>query len=389
MRSSRRVSHRTGTVLALTLFMLVTMMAFMAFAVDVGYLNVIRTELQRSADSAAMASAWDLLREGGVQGNPTQAITDARATAGVYAGKNNVGTVAPTLAQGDVHIGLLDNLASSTAAMTFADTSRFNAVCVRIQRTEAQNHEVPLFFARALKLDSVPVQGYSTAAFCNNFAGFRTPSDGSNVGILPFALLKSTWDTLVSQGTDDYRWDETHKTIAAGGDGVKEVTLFPQATGASGNCGTVDIGSSSNSTNDIKRQIVQGISKEDFQALTNAGRSLVIGSNGQTFLEGDTGISAGVASELESIKGQPRVIPIYQSVSGPGNNAVYTIVQYAGVRIMYVDLTGGKNKNKKVVIQPANITVRGGVPASGTVRSQYVYSPVHLIHWQPPAAWMQ
>jgi len=47
-----------------------------------------------------------------------------------------------------------------------------------------------------------------------------------------------------------------------------------------------------------------------------------------------------VKDELASIVGKPRIIPIFDSVSGPGNNASYEIVAFAVVRIMDVKLTG-------------------------------------------------
>jgi hypothetical protein len=82
--------------------------------------------------------------------------------------------------------------------------------------------------------------------------------------------------------------------------------------------GTVDIGGANNSTADIARQIVYGISPQDFEAL---GHPLTLNNDGNLFLNGDTGISAGVKDELASIIGQPRIIPIFQQVHGPGNNA--------------------------------------------------------------------
>ena len=96
-------------------------------------------------------------------------------------------------------------------------------------------------------------------------------------------------------------------------------------------------------------------------------------------LNGDPGISAGVKDELASIKGKPRIIPVFESVSGPGNNATYVIVKFAGVRIMDVKLTGSMS-SKRVIIQPASVKARGAIPATdGTPRSDFIYSPVWLV----------
>ena len=116
-----------------------------------------------------------------------------------------------------------------------------------------------------------------------------------------------------------------------------------------------------------------GVNASDLSYL---GGELKLAANGELLLNGDTGISAGVKDELASIIGQPRIIPIFQSVSGPGNNATYTIVQFAGVRILNVKLTGAMSQ-KRVIVQPCNIVVKGGIPGDGT--SSFVYSPVWIV----------
>jgi len=71
---------------------------------------------------------------------------------------------------------------------------------------------------------------------------------------------------MLAGGSDDsWSWNAAEQTIEPGADGVREVNLFPQGTGSPGNRGTVDIGSSNNSTADIARQIVHGISPEDLE----------------------------------------------------------------------------------------------------------------------------
>jgi hypothetical protein len=76
--------------------------------------------------------------------------------------------------------------------------------------------------------------------------------------------------------------------------------------------------------------------------------------------------------------GLPRIIPIFQQVQRPGNNATYTIVELAGVRITDVNLTG-KMSSKRVIIQPAAITALGAIPAAGPQKSWYITSPAWLV----------
>jgi len=244
-----------------------------------------------------------------------------------------------------------------------------------VQRTSNQNGQIPLFFARAIGATQQSLQAQATAALVSSFSGFKAPSDGSNLNILPFALDETTWNNLTTAGSDSWTYNPDSKTVTAGGDGVKEVNLFPQGTGMPGNRGTVDIGSSNNSTADIARQITSGISAADVAYL---GGSIRFNSSGVLHLNGDTGISAGVKDELASIIGKPRIIPIFRTVVGPGNNADYSIVKFVGIRVMDVKLTGSM-AGKNVTIQPCNVAMKGGIYDPNGGGTQYIYSPVWLV----------
>ncbi|MCA9119562.1 MAG: hypothetical protein H6822_11370 [Planctomycetaceae bacterium] len=368
---------RRGTILVLSAVLMVMVMAMLAFAVDLGYLQVARGEMQRSADSAALAAAWDLVDSGALTGDSNVYVMkeSARDRASQYAALNPVLNQPPGLAAEDVVIGFLPNPSDPTAAIDLTNTNTPNTVWVRVRRTESQNGKIPFFIANVLGLDSIGAEVEATAALLNSFQGFQTSSSG-NLDLLPFALDQDTWTDLVNGiGTDDWKWDAATGEVQAGADGILEFNLYPQGTGSPGNRGTIDIGSNNNSTADIARQIVEGISPSD---LSYHGGKLEFDSHGELPLNGDTGISAGVKDELESIKGQPRIIPIFSEVTGPGNNAMYTIVQFAGIRIMEVKLTG-KQSGKRVMVQPANIVARGGIPSPTSGTTAFVYSPVWLV----------
>ena len=173
---------------------------------------------------------------------------------------------------------------------------------------------------------------------------------------------------MAGNTADTWSWNADAKTVSAGSDGVREANLYPQGTGSPGNRGTVDVGNPNNSTKDLSRQITDGISAQDFSYLPDG--KLEFGVNGTISLNGDTGMSAGFKDELASIVGQTRIIPIFNAVSGNGNNAQYTIVQLAGVRVMAVSMTGDPSE-RYVMVQPANVTVQNGIPGSDA--SQYSY----------------
>ena len=136
----------------------------------------------------------------------------------------------------------------------------------------------------------------------------------------------------------------------------------------------MDVGSPDNSTAALERQILYGVSKEDLEYF---GGSLTLGSDGTLEMNGDTGVSAGVKDELETIEGKRRSIMLYSTVRGQGNTAVYTIVGFAGVRVMYVKLTGSMAQ-KKVVIQPAIVVDGSAIVGTTPNESKYVYSNVRL-----------
>ena len=371
-----RFRRRKGNILILAALLMVLMMAVIAFSVDLGYLCVARIELQRTADASASAACWDLVNIDGPSGtaNYTAMSASAITTAEQYAILNPVMKQGLTLGASDVEVGYIADPSDPNSAFLTNSLAPPNAVHVRVLKTSQQNGQLPLFFGRVLGIDQVNGQADATAAILNSFSGFRAPSDGSNLGILPFALDQDTWNNLLSGvGEDDYTYHESTRSVTTGGDGILEVNLYPQGTGSPGNRGTVDIGSSNNSTADLSRQIVEGISKTD---MDHMGGSLEFNSSGELYLNGDPGISAGMKDELDSIIGDPKMIPIFSSVSGPGNNATYTIVKFVGVRVTHVKLTGG---NKQVIIQPAVVKTMGGIPATDPTLTDFIYSPVWLV----------
>ncbi len=384
-RPRRSAQRRRGAALVLAVALMFALFGFLAFSIDTGYLAQSKAEMRRSADAAALAGCWELYgqMDKGVHAPASHAAI--RTVAANMAALNPICKQQPQvdaseLSQ-DITIGYLNDLRDSNINN---DSSRpFYAVKVEVKRTADTNGEIPFFFGRIFGQTGRPMTSEATAVMAKQISGFSTPtSGGPNINLLPFALDQTTWDGLMaatqsgSGGVDDYAFDPETGEVTAGQDGIFEVNLYPQGTGSPGNRGTVDIGGANNSTNDIARQILYGISEQDLQDL---GKDLVMDPSTETMtLNGDTGISAGVKDELASIIGEKRIIPIFSSVSGNGNNANYTIVRWCGVRIIDVKLTG-KMSGKKLIIQPAAVLASCGmVTTTATHSSDYVLSPVLL-----------
>ncbi len=375
----RQIRNRQGAVLVLAAVMMFMMLAFLAFTVDTGYLASSKGEIRRTADAAAIAGCWELF-DGLVQGkSQSECEVAVAAEAAQYAGLNSIANTPPTLSNElnsrGVEVGYLSSITSNSLSTN--SSLPFYAVRVAVKKNSQLNGEVPFFFGKIFGNNGRSIEATATAVMARNISGFTTPSNcHETLDVLPFALDLQTWNTINANTAQDlFSYNPNTGLVTAGADGIREVNLYPQGTGSPGNRGTVDIGGANNSTADIARQIVHGISDSDITAL---GKQLKFNADGYMTLNGDTGISAGVKDELASIIGQPRIIPIFSSVSGNGNNANYTIVKWVGVRILKVTLTGALS-NKAVIIQPAPIIARNFVISdSATFTSDYVYSPVLL-----------
>jgi Flp pilus assembly protein TadG len=386
-RAQRNLKRqRKGAIAVLTAILSIVLVGMVAFSVDLGYVLSAKEELQRSADAAALAACWEYGQKLAAGNSSSAATSSARTTAANYAALNrvtgsamSVGSNSSNDPTGDIVFGYISDFYNSQSPLQTNSANGVNAVRVRLHKSASMNGEVPYFFARVFGLEGQSLDSEAVAGIIRDVRGFQIPSDGGNLDILPYALDLGTWNNLVNgNSSDNFRWNATTKQVQTGSDGWVEVNLFPQGTGSPGNRGTVDIGGSNNSTSDIARQIVHGISPDDMTAFQATGRQLEFDASGKLYLNGDTGISAGVKDELTSIIGQPRIIPIFEQVSGNGNNAEYTIVKWQGIRICAVKLTGAMSQ-KHVTIQVAPVLSKGVVPSTTTGTSSYVYSPVVLV----------
>ncbi|MBI3469117.1 MAG: hypothetical protein HY000_39435 [Planctomycetes bacterium] len=383
-------TRRGGAVVVLVALLLVVFMVMVASAIDLGMVTLARTELQASADAAALAGAWELLDEDRLKGTPnlTTEIAAARQKAVDYAALNNVmghGPVVdpntPNDPNGDVVVGYLNDPSDQSESMSFANPTTYNSVQVDVRRSTVRNGPVSLFFGQVFGMSSVAVEASATAAFKDGVVGYKVTPETGNADLLPLALHVNSWINLLNGSVtvgDSYTYNSATKTVTAGPDGILELNIYPGAGGTQlppGNLGTVDIGSQANSTSDLTRQILYGVNAND---LSYFGGSLELGPDGTLPLNGETGLSAAIGNDLAAISGLPKGICLFNQVSGPGDNATFTIIGFAGIRVMNVKLTGSMNK-KQVVIQPAFVVDDSAMTGPGSGSSYFVYQPVRLV----------
>ena len=88
---------RKGTITVLAAIMSIVLVGMVAFCVDLGYVLSAKEELQRSADSSALAACWEYGKQL-AKGNTSAVAADyARTTAAQYASLNHVTGNAMTL----------------------------------------------------------------------------------------------------------------------------------------------------------------------------------------------------------------------------------------------------------------------------------------------------
>jgi hypothetical protein len=268
-----------------------------------------------------------------------------------------------------------------SAPINFSTPTKYNAVQVTVRRDGSANGPVPLIFGRIFALNSVNVTASAAAAYNDAVVGYQVTTQTGNAQVLPLALHVNAWTQLLAHTggvTDNYTYDSDTHTVASGSDGIPEVNLYPGNGNGQltpGNFGTVNIGPSNNSTSHLSSQIRNGVTADD---LSYYGGKLQLGADGTLILTGDPGMSTAIKDDLAAIIGKPRAIPLFNQVSGPGNNSIFTIVGFAGIRILSVDLTGSQN-SRKVMIQPAFVVDDSVITTTSSVSSYFVTAPVQLV----------
>src|SRR5437762_426638 len=154
-----RLAHRRrGAIVPVTAVMLVFLLGMIAFAVDVGWIAVVQSDLQNAADSAALAGA-NTMMDAAVQynlpnqsaQNKTKILSAAEAAAKIkakeYAKYNAAGGVASLILQdSDIEFGFRDAAGTYTPLPSYIGFP--NTIKVKLRRDSQANGNLSLFFGR-------------------------------------------------------------------------------------------------------------------------------------------------------------------------------------------------------------------------------------------------
>jgi hypothetical protein len=166
----RVLQSERGATIILIAFAMLTLLGFLALAIDLGMLYVAHNDAQRAADAAALAGASAFL-----ESDAAQAVTPAHERAMEYALRN-------TFQNGPID--------SNEVLIRIVPES--SLVGVRVQR-----ESVPTLFARVLGIRTVPIGAYAAA---------EAVQGGSAKCLKPFAV-PDMWQDANGDTNGDRVWD--------------------------------------------------------------------------------------------------------------------------------------------------------------------------------------
>ncbi len=344
---------RCGAIIVLSAVVLTMVIVLVALGINLGYVAMTKSQLQNAADAASLAAANELGKGLGLGATSSVSQTQQTADSAAVdvAAKNRNGNILSTVVvpSRDIKFGTLSWSSSQNTWVKTWGTTPQNLVSVTAPRSVSSSGgdgPLPTLFGSVLTPTQVGLSARASAGLLPG-VGVKLSDSSQIADILPIAIDITSWSAyMAGSGSDNYYYDPDTNTVRAGSDGIKELDIYPYDTGLPGNRGTVDIGTTNNSTANLQRQILYGLNNSD---LAMYGGSLRTDQSGVHFA-GNPGLSGSIKSSLTATIGRPRLAPVFTSATGNGAKADYAISKFVGVRVIYVRLTGAA---KKVLIQPA------------------------------------
>lgn len=361
MKARTLTSHptRPGAVTPLVAILMVFFMAVIAFAVDLGYIILVQSDLQNAADSASLAGAHPLM-QGYVkyslpnqapeekQAILTQTLADARAKAREYAGYNSAGD-APSLAIRDEDIEFGFTNASGTYTPLPSYSGFPNTIKVLLRRDAQTNGEVALFFAPVVGTDSTAL----TATASSTIHGGAL--DALNSDQLPRALPMTYdidhWNQFLVTGEDP------DGNISYADNGQPQLLVYPSIKYA-GNFGQLALDGSHAGASEIRGWIDNGLSSSDITSLQTLNLMPLSAQPPDTWnWVGNPGMKSSTIMAVNDYVGGTYLLPLYKAKNssesdyqagvGNGSHYYYNIEAFVAVTIMQPD-----KSNKEIIVQP-------------------------------------
>ncbi len=306
--------------------LLIVLIGFAALALDVGYMMVMKNELQNTADAAALAGTGALGTIYSTMTYSAQLAYESSTSDVAPAIQALVTGMSLSIPNSDITIGQWNPLTNVfTAGLDSPD-----AVNVIAERDNAVNGPVPTFLAGVLGIHSYPVSASATAAF----TGLQSVPVG---GLLLPVGISIDWFTT----TPNYC------------SAPQPITLYPTSAGC---VGWNTFAQSSNSAAELDL-ILTGLTNGSYQSpATTAGQTqfnFVVGTDASFF--GDMQLlfnymapqDDGVLDKDDNPATWTAIVPVYDAPCGVTPTGLVNIVGFATVTI--TSLTAPNTVNAEVL----------------------------------------
>jgi Flp pilus assembly protein TadG len=366
MNLNHSTSQRRGSIVPLFAILLIPILGMLAFSIDAGYMVLVKTDLQSTADAAALAGA-EKLQELYVQYNSPGQLTQATilataitntpgspmATAEKFSSLNKAGNVNIRLLDQDVHFGFTD----ANGNFTYPYVGFPNTIEVTVRRDEIANGTLKLFFGGILGMSTIDLEAKARATIYSGSVSSLQVIPGVDAHILPVALDYQVWDNFYKSGVSSDGLVHLNAT-----NGGPELQVYPCPGNAPGNFGLLDVGPPANNVPAFRSWIDSGETPNDISYLLN-NNLLPVSFNSPKSWKGGPGLKSTLQSDFASQMWLPNLIPLFKAVqypapsngntyiaaSGNGSNATYAIVGFVGVDISNAT---GSGSNMNISIQP-------------------------------------
>jgi Flp pilus assembly protein TadG len=377
-RAVTKKTHRKGAVAPLIALLLIPLLAMAAFAVDIGWIVLAQSDLQSAADAAALAGAQQLIGQETLNSSTglyslangfsdyyapgvtaaqqlvvfNTATTAAKTTAKNFASYHSAGKVASlVLNDSDIEFGYTDNSGNYTASPAYSGFP--NTIKVVLRLDGQANGALPLFFGPLLgtSTENVAVTASATI-YGGTINGFNiNPSVVSR--ILPMTYDINQWNGFLQTGVGPDR------VLDVGSNGVPQLPVYPSIKFV-GNFGLLSLDQMNDGASTTVGWIDNGVSSTDLQQEINTNLLPLSSHNPNSWdWKGSPGLTTDSIHALSYRVGDVYIIPLFKPANpgvpdpttyaagvNTGTSYSYDIVQFAAVRISYVD-------NSTVKVQPA------------------------------------
>ncbi|MBI1390660.1 MAG: hypothetical protein GC154_19695 [bacterium] len=405
--NKRRRSER-GAALVMIAVCMTLFFIMLSFALDIGLMVSAKTELQNAADSASLAAAAQLADEDILtnSNNMSDDISEARNYAEQFAGYNKASKKALAIdrndgnaAGGGVVVGYIDDPLSLSDTLN-TGAGQYNSVEVKLELSSSINGPVNMLLGNFSGAQQVSVQARSTATLEDRIVGFSLGA-GETLPMLPFAAYDGAWAAAIDggQGPDNYKI--VNGVVKSGSDGIPELTLYPYrwnigVPGTRGNVGTIFVAAAIN-TGYVDNQIDHGMNQADLN-FVHGLRFQPSGGGFSQWLPGENWMSSTWHTSLRGIRGQSRIMPLYDAISSSNPTAYadpdaftepmsdhpeaetccsiqqyYMATEFKAVTVMD-SFWPSNDSYKRFVVQPSQVVVDSGLVDANAPHSELVYT---------------